>query len=96
VIFTVVVLVFVLARLTGDPTDLYLPLHANEETRQSFRESHGLDRPIVVQLGDYLLDVARLDFGRSMWQKVPALQLVLERLPFTLKLAAATRLLAWW
>jgi peptide/nickel transport system permease protein len=94
VIFAVVVLVFVLARLTGDPTDLYLPLHANEETRQSFREAHGLDRPIVVQLGDYLLDVARLDFGRSMWQKVPALQLVMERLPFTLKLAAATIVLA--
>jgi len=94
VIFAVVVLVFVLARLTGDPTDLYLPLHANEETRQSFREAHGLDRPIIVQLGDYLLDVARLDFGRSMWQKVPALQLVLERLPFTLRLAAATIVLA--
>jgi peptide/nickel transport system permease protein len=90
VVFAVVILVFVLARLTGDPAELYLPLHASEEARQSFREAHGLDRPILVQLGDFLLDVVRLDFGRSMWQKVPALPLVLHRLPLTLELAAAT------
>ena len=94
VVLAVVILVFILARLTGDPTDLYLPLHASEADRQSFREAHGLDRPIVVQLGDFLLDVARLDFGRSVWQKVPALEIVIQRLPFTLKLAAATILLA--
>jgi peptide/nickel transport system permease protein len=90
VVFAVVILVFVLARLTGDPAELYLPLHASEEVRQSFREAHGLDRPILVQLGDFMLDVVRLDFGRSMWQKVPALPLVLHRLPLTLELAAAT------
>ncbi len=90
VVFAVVILVFVLARLTGDPAELYLPLHASEEVRQSFREAQGLDRPILVQLGDFMLDVVRLDFGRSMWQKVPALPLVLHRLPLTLELAAAT------
>ncbi len=90
VVFAVVILVFILARLTGDPTDLYLPLHASQEVRDAFREEHGFDRPILVQLGDFLLDVVRLDFGRSVWQKVPALPLVLDRLPLTLELAAAT------
>jgi peptide/nickel transport system permease protein len=90
VVLAVIILVFVLARLTGDPADLYLPLHAPEEMRQAFREANGLNRPIIVQLGYFLVDVARLDFGRSMWQKVPALPLVLQRLPLTLELAAVT------
>jgi peptide/nickel transport system permease protein len=90
VVFAVVILVFVLARLTGDPTDLYLPLHASQAVRDAFRAEHGFDRPILVQLGDFLLDVIHLDFGRSMWQKVPALPLVLHRLPLTLELATVT------
>jgi len=90
VVLAVVTLVFVLARLTGDPTDLYLPLHSSPEVRQSFREAYGFDRPILVQLGEFLLDVARLDFGRSVWQKVPAMPLVLHRLPLTLELAGVT------
>jgi peptide/nickel transport system permease protein len=90
VILAVVVLVFVLARLTGDPADLYLPLHAPEEMRQAFRAEHGLDKPIPVQLAYFLLNAAQLDFGRSIWQKVPALPLVLQRLPLTLQLAFVT------
>ena len=90
VVLAVILLVFVLARLTGDPADLYLPLHASQELRESFRQEHGLDQPVVVQLVDFLGDVVRLDFGKSMWQKVPALPAVLQRLPFTLQLAAVT------
>jgi peptide/nickel transport system permease protein len=90
VVLAVVILVFVLARLSGDPAALYMPLHAPEEMRQAFRQENGLDQPILVQLADYLVDVARLDFGRSMWQKVPALPAVLQRLPLTLELATVT------
>jgi len=90
VVLAVILLVFVLARLTGDPADLYLPLHASQELRESFRQEHGLDQPVLVQLVDFLGDVIRLDFGKSMWQKVPALPAVLQRLPFTLQLAAVT------
>jgi len=90
VVFTVVILVFILARMTGDPADLYLPLHATEEMREAYREAHGLDKPVLMQLAYFLLDVAKGDFGTSMWQKVPALPLVLHRLPLTLKLAGVT------
>ncbi len=90
VVFAVVVLVFILSRLTGDPAELYLPLHATEAMRESYRQAHGLDKPILIQLGYFLLDVFRGDFGNSMWQKVPALPLVLHRLPFTLELAGIT------
>jgi peptide/nickel transport system permease protein len=90
VVFAVVVLVFILARLTGDPAELYLPLHATDAMRESYRQAHGLDQPVLVQLGYFLLDVTRGDFGNSMWQKVPALPLVLHRLPLTLELAGIT------
>jgi len=94
VIMGVVILVFVLARLSGDPAVLYLPLEAPEELRQAFREEHGLNRPIIVQLGSFLVDVAHLDFGDSMWQHRPAMGLVLSRLPLSLELATATTILA--
>lgn len=94
VIMTVVILVFLLARLTGDPTDLYLPEFATEETRQSFREAHGLDKPVMVQLGDYLLDITHFDFGISMWHHRPAIAVAWERLPLTLELATVTIIVA--
>jgi peptide/nickel transport system permease protein len=89
VVLGVVILVFILARLTGDPAVLYLPLLAPEEMREAFREAHGLNQPIVVQLGQFLWDVAHLDFGDSLWQHQPAMRVVLSRLPLSLELAAA-------
>jgi peptide/nickel transport system permease protein len=94
VVLAVLILVFVLARLTGDPTDLYLPLHATQEMRQSFREAHGLDGTIYTQLFLFVAGVARMDFGTSIWHSRPALEVVLERLPLTLELAVVTMLLS--
>lgn len=94
VVIAVTVLVFLLSRLTGDPALLYLPEFATEERIAIYREAHGLDRPVLVQLADFLIGAIRLDFGKSIWQKVPASQLVLERLPLTLKFAFATTFLA--
>jgi peptide/nickel transport system permease protein len=66
-----------------------LPLSATDEQRQAFAAAIGLDRPIPVQLAWFLGDVATLDLGESLWQRRPALAVVLERLPFTLLLIAA-------
>ena len=46
-----IVAVFFLSRLTGDPAALYLPSEASEEMRHQFREIHGLNDPVAVQLG---------------------------------------------
>jgi peptide/nickel transport system permease protein len=67
---------------------------ATEEQRQSLRERLGLDDPILVQFGRFLGGVVRGDFGESIWQRVPALPIVLDRLPATLYLTSATLLLA--
>jgi peptide/nickel transport system permease protein len=83
-----IVLVFFLARLTGNPTDLYLPIDTTNEVRQQFSERHGFNDPVLVQFGKYLADILQFDFGESLRQRRPALELVLEAFPTTLALAA--------
>ncbi len=67
---------------------------ATEEQRQALRESLGLNDPLLVQFGRYMGDLARADFGNSIWQRVPAMDIVLDRLPATLYLAGATLIVA--
>lgn len=86
--------VFCLARLTGDPANLYLPLSATAEMRAEFAARHGFDQPLLVQFGDYLAQVVRLDFGESLRTAEPAAAAVLRAFPATLQLAGATMILA--
>jgi peptide/nickel transport system permease protein len=83
-----IILVFFLSRLTGDPTSLYLPLDASLESRENFRQLHGLNDPLIVQFGRYVLDLLRFDFGDSVRKARPALDVVLAAFPWTLMLAA--------
>lgn len=88
-----VVAVFFLSRLTGDPTDLYLPVDASLESRAQFRIIHGLDQPLMVQFFDYVRDLMVLDFGDSIRRARPALDVVLEAFIWTLQLALITMFL---
>jgi peptide/nickel transport system permease protein len=85
-----VVLVFFLSRLTGDPTDLYLPLDASMEMREQFREMHGFNDPLILQFGRYVADLAQFDFGQSLRQARPAMEVVLEAFSWTFLLAVIT------
>ncbi|MCA0942607.1 ABC transporter permease [Yangia mangrovi] len=89
-LMVLIVLVFFLSRLTGDPAALYLPVDASEEMRQNFREIHGLNDPVLVQFGHYLADLVRFDFGDSLRKARPALEVVLEAFTWTLELALIT------
>ena len=42
----VIVVVFFLIRLTGDPVSLMVPKEAPTEVREAFREAHGFNRPL--------------------------------------------------
>jgi peptide/nickel transport system permease protein len=89
-----IVAVFFLARLTGDPTNLFLPIDASLETRKEFAQKHGFDRPAIEQFWSFLEDVSRGDLGYSLRKQRPAMQLVLEAYPTTLKLAGTTMVIA--
>jgi peptide/nickel transport system permease protein len=80
-------LVFVMGRMTGDPIRLLVPETATAEQRQAVRESLGLDRPILVQYGMFLVNLAQGDLGRSYLQRADVTELVLSRMPATLELA---------
>ena len=88
-----VVLVFFLSRLTGDPTDLYLPVDASQESRENFRKIHGLNAPLMIQFARYVGDLARLDFGMSIRRAEPAIDAVMRGFGWTLQLAAITMVL---
>lgn len=85
-----VVLVFFLSRLTGDPTALFLPLDASLDSRERFRELHGLNDPLLVQFAHYVWDILNLDFGDSIRKARPALEVVLAAFQWTLILALTT------
>ncbi|MGO2846523.1 MAG: ABC transporter permease, partial [Microbacterium gubbeenense] len=90
----VVLGVCVLARLTGDPSKLYLPLNATQQMRDDFATRNGFDKPIWEQMGDYFLGVLRFDFGESLRTGESASTMVLRAFPATLQLAGATMVIA--
>ena len=86
--------VFLLARLTGDPTNLYLSESATPEQRAAFAEQNGFNDPLITQLIDYFKGVLHLDFGTSLRTGESAAEMALRAFPATLQLAFATMLLA--
>jgi peptide/nickel transport system permease protein len=90
----ILVITFLLTRLSGDPTDLMLPPNATDEARAAFRAVNGLDQPLWVQFVRFATSALVGDFGNSLRFGQPAMSLVLERLPATTELAAATMALA--
>lgn len=87
-------LVFILGHVTGDPVRLMVPETATQEQRQEVRERLGLDKPILVQYGVFLGNLARGDLGRSYLQRDEVSSMVLSRLPATLELALASMLIS--
>ncbi|OPZ63350.1 MAG: Dipeptide transport system permease protein DppB [Firmicutes bacterium ADurb.Bin506] len=85
----VVTIVFILQRTTGDPIAVLLPADVPLEEQARFRAILGLDQPLHIQYVKFLMGMVRGDLGYSYRQGAPALTLVLERVPPTLKLAAA-------
>ena len=93
VVFAAFLLVFFIGTVIGDPVDLMLPVEASEAVREDLRRSLGFDQPLPAQFVDFMARVAS-GFGNSIWQGVPALPLVLNRLPYTLYLAAVALAIA--
>lgn len=94
VVWGAVTFTFVLLQLSGDPTNLLLPLDAPAEFRAQVRRAYGLDQPLWVQYGRYLANAARGDFGVSLRSRDNAMKLALARLPASLLLAGSGLLFA--
>jgi peptide/nickel transport system permease protein len=88
-LFLLSVTIFLLVRVTGDPTVLLVEPGASKADLDALRHDLGLDRSLAVQYVAFMRDLARGDFGRSFYYRTPVLDLYLSRLPNSLVLALA-------
>jgi ABC-type dipeptide/oligopeptide/nickel transport system permease component len=77
---------FFLLRLSGDVAAAIAGEGARQEDIDLIRRSYGLDRPLVVQYGEWLWRTLRGDFGTSLYFKTDVLELIWGKLPTTLLL----------
>jgi len=96
VLWGVATLVFVILRLLpGDPAALMLSeAGASAEEIAQLRADLGLDKPLIVQYGQYLMDLAHGDLGTSLYAHRPVVTIIAEQLPSTIGLALAAMLIA--
>ena len=95
VIIGILLVVFLLARaIPGDPCRAALQERATDELCDAYNERYGLNDPIWKQFYIYIGDVAQGDLGESFRFGVPVTELLIERLPTTMELAAAALLLS--
>ena len=74
----------------GDPIRLIMGENwTSDEVYESLRHQYGLDRPLLVQFGDYLWHALQGDFGRSYIQRVSVGELIGNALPVSAQLTLA-------
>ena len=99
VFFIVTVNFFLPRAMPGDPLSALESAGSqeyvrNEATRTALARYYELDRPIMVQYGNYLADLARGDLGVSILHNRPVADVVGDQLPWTLLLVGAGMALA--
>ena len=88
-------IVFSLARVSGNPLDVMLPLEAGPEDYARVSKHWGLDQPLHTQYFIFMSKAVRGDFGNSWkWHGHSAMGLVWQRLPATLQLAGFALLIS--
>ena len=87
-LWVVTIIVFGLSRVSGDPTDIFVPIDASPADVERVRIRWGLDKPLWRQYGVFIGNALKGDLGDSL--KFPgngAAGLVMQRFPPTLQLA---------
>lgn len=91
-LFVASIVVFGLARLTGNPLDVMLDEMATQEEYEKVSRYLGLDKPLPVQYKVFITNVVKGDFGDSIRYRRPVTELIVARFPATIKLAGAAAL----
>jgi len=87
-------LVFTGVYAIGNPIDILVNPHSDQKEIARAIAALGLDRPLLEQYFGFIKHAATGDLGRSFAFNVPAIGLILERMPATLELATAAMLIA--
>lgn len=94
VMLAVTAIAFAMFRWVGDPVAMMSREGASAEEKAELRATLGLDRPILVQYGEFVGRVATGDLGVSFRNQRPVAELLAERLPATLELVIVATLLS--
>ncbi len=94
VLWLMSMIVFAGVYVVGNPADILVSLDADDAERSRLLTSLGLDQPLLVQYGLFLRNALQGDLGNSFVQGVPAMSLVLEKMPATLELALVAMVMA--
>ena len=94
VLLVMSLLVFVGVYAIGNPVDILINPNADQEDIERAIKGLGLDKPLWEQYLVFLKQALLGDLGKSFVFNVPALQLILERMPATLELAVTAMLIA--
>ena len=87
-------LVFLGVYAIGNPLELLVNPQADEIERARASIALGLDKPFLAQYATFLANAFGGDLGRSFVYNIPAIQLILEKLPATLELAMSAMVIA--
>ncbi|MFI8575482.1 ABC transporter permease [Rossellomorea aquimaris] len=88
VIFGVTLVVFLIMQMVpGDPAIILAGEGASKEAINQLRTELGLNRPLYVQYGEYIMNVFQGDLGQSLKSQQPVIQEIMTRLPITIELA---------
>lgn len=87
VLIVMSLLVFFGVFAVGDPIEIFISPEADQIERERAARALGLDRPIWEQYFFFLINAAQGDLGRSFVFNIPAIQLIMQRLPATLELS---------
>ena len=93
-LFTSILVFSMIHMIPGDPALLVAGLEAGPEVVERIRRDLGLDRPLPLQYGSFLLNALLGDFGVSIRTGLPVLREILDRFPYTLVIALGAILLA--
>lgn len=85
-LWLVVSVVFIALRINGDPAEAMLPDEATAAELDAFNQRHGLDKPVIVQYGLYVSNIAQGEFGTSLSEKRSVTELIAARAGYTLQL----------
>lgn len=94
VLLVVGLIAFTLFRFVGDPINQMVGIETSIEERLLLRHQLGLDDPVLLQFLRFVRNVAHFDFGVSYQFKKPVIDLLAERFPATMELAAVSAILA--
>ena len=93
-LWIVVTFAFLILRLSGDPIEILLGDQAEQAVVEHYRQLYGLDRPLYEQYFKYFVGIARADFGLSIVDQRPVVEIISEAIPHSLELGLTALLVS--